>query len=113
MNTETDNKKPIVRSTFNHEYVVNDANNIEFNDVNLNPTEGRSLPPLGLYEVVLQWTGNFFPLETERKEKHYVFAESKLDAVALIPEDTFEKAKTFKINRLCCLNQIIQKPIER
>jgi hypothetical protein len=52
-------------------------------------------------------------METERKEKHYVFAESRLDAVALIPEDTFEKAKTFKINRLCCVNQIIQKPIER
>ena len=89
MNTETDNKKP---------------------------TEGRSLPPcrhLGLYEVVLQWTGNICGMETERKEKHYVFAESRLDAVALIPEDTFEKAKTFKINRLCCLDQIIQKPIER
>ena len=77
------------------------------------PTEGRSLPLKGLYEVVLEWTGNTCGFETKGKEKHYVFAESRLDAAALIPEDTFEKARTFKVNRLCSVSQIIQKPIER
>ena len=80
---------------------------------NKKPTEGRSRPPLVLYEVVLRWTGNICGETTEREEKHYVFAASKLEAAALIPEDTFEQARTFKVNRLCSVSQIIQKPIER
>ena len=86
MNTETDNKKP---------------------------TEGGSRLPLGLYEVVLQWTGDMCGMATDREEKYYVFAVNRLNAVALVPEDTFERAKTFKINRLCEVASIIQNPIER
>ena len=80
---------------------------------NKKPTEGRVVAAKHLYEVILQWTGNVCGMATESKERHYVFAVSRLEAAALIPEDTFEKAKTFKINRLCSVNQIIQKPIER
>jgi len=87
---------------------------------NKKPTEGTSLsqmgwqhPSLSLYEVLLKWTGNICGEETEYKEKHYVFAESRLEATALVPKDSFEVAELFKVNHLCFFKQIIQKPIER